>query len=322
MTGAPVQVISLGGTIAMVGEPARPALSGEELAAAIPGLDTRALRVTSAANLPGAHIGLAQALEFARLACRAATDGGVVVTLGTDTLEEMAFLCDLMWAGDNPLVFTGAMRPGSVAGADGPANIVDAVAAARSEEARGLGAVVVFAGEIHAACDVRKDHSTSPTPFDSPHLGPLGHVHEGRVHIAARPQRTPLVAPARFEARVQIAMVALGDEGDQIRQATAARVDGLVVALLGAGHGSVAVLRAIEEALAHEIPTVLTCRPRTGLLLHETYGFPGAEGDMRATGAIPAAALSPAAARIALLACLGAGLDQEQMRRTLAPFDL
>jgi L-asparaginase len=315
-------VISLGGTIAMIGQPARPAVSGEELAAAVPGLDTAGLVFTSAANVPGAHITLAQALDFARLACRVPPDGGVVVTQGTDTLEEMAFLCDLLWDGDNPIVFTGAMRPGSAPGADGPANILDAVAVARSAEARGLGVVVAFAGELHAARDVRKDSSTSLTPFASPHLGPLGHVHEGRVRIAARPDRTPVLSPAHLDARVEIAVVGLGDDGAPIRQATAAGVDGVVVALLGAGHGSPGVLHAIQEALEHGIATVLTCRPRTGFLLHGTYGFSGAEGDMRATGAAPAAALSPAAARMALLACLGAGLDQDGIRRTLAPFDV
>ena len=82
------------------------------------------------------------------------------------------------------------------------------------------------------------------------------------------------------------------------------------------------MLRAVGQALENGIPVVLTCRPRTGFLLHRTYGFTGAEDDMRATGAVPAAVLSAAAARIALLACLGARLDLDDIRRTLAPFDI
>jgi L-asparaginase len=142
---------------------------------------------------------LSDALEVARTAAAEAEAGrGVVVTHGTDTLEETAVLCDLLYAGEAPLVFTGAIRPGSAPGADGPANLLDAVAVAGAAGAAGLGCVVVFGGEIHAARTVRKVDSAGPSAFGSPGTGPVGRVVEGRLAICARPGRS---LPARSRRR-------------------------------------------------------------------------------------------------------------------------
>src|SRR6185436_17709242 len=112
-----------------------------------------------------------------RAAADAARAGApVVVTHGTDTLEEVAFLCDLIYDGEAPIVFTGAIRPASSAGNDGPANLQAAASAASAPAAAGLGVLVCFAGELHAARAARKDDSTSPTAFASPHTGPVGYV--------------------------------------------------------------------------------------------------------------------------------------------------
>ena len=104
---------------------------------------------------------------------------GVVVTQGTDTMEETAFLVDCLWDDDAPFVFTGAMRNPTLPGADGPANLTAAIRTAAVDAARGRGAMVVFNDEIHAARFVRKTHSTSPAAFRSPDAGPIGHVVEG-----------------------------------------------------------------------------------------------------------------------------------------------
>jgi L-asparaginase len=311
----PIHVLAMGGTIAMEGEHARPALDAEALLAAVPGLQGHAgLTAETVASLPGPQVRLEDALDLGRRAAQAASRGyGVVVTHGTDTLEESAFLADLMYAGDAPIVFTGAIRPASAPGADGAANLLDAVAVAGSVEASGLGAVVVFAGEIHAARTVRKSDSTSPRCFSSPGAGPIGGVAEGRVRVWSRPVRGRPVAPSQLNAWVPIVSAALGEDARAATAALAAGADGLVVVAFGAGHLPPPLFSELARAAAN-LPVVVTCRPHRASILQATYGFEGSERDLRASPMIPAGLLSPAAARMKLVACLGAGLSLEEIR--------
>jgi L-asparaginase len=305
----PVTVLSAGGTIAMAGRRAVPALDAGDLVAAVPALaQVPGLRARSLLDLPGAHLGAADALTIARAAVEETRSGrGVVIAHGTDTLEETAVLCDVVHARPEPIVLTGAIRPATAPGADGPANLADAVAAAGAAELEGLGAVVAFAGELHAARTVRKVASTSPAAFASPVSGPIGSVAEGRVRVAAHPVRpAPLALPERLDGRVPIVPTYLGDDGGGLRAALRDGADAIVFVALGAGHVAPPVLAALRAA-AEAVPVALTVRPARGALLHETYGFEGAEGDLRASAALPAASLSPQAARMILLAGLGSG---------------
>ncbi|MGA9859473.1 MAG: asparaginase domain-containing protein, partial [Solirubrobacteraceae bacterium] len=154
----PVRLLAAGGTISMQGEHAVPALDAAGLIADLPQLERfAALAAENVLGLPGPQISLDQALELARRAAECAAAGeGVVITTGTDTLEELAMLCALVHGGEAPIVLTGANRTASAPGADGPANLLDAVAVAASPDAAGLGTAVVFGGEIHAATTVRK----------------------------------------------------------------------------------------------------------------------------------------------------------------------
>src|SRR4051794_9745223 len=308
----------------MRGTHAEPALDAAGLLDAVPALADYDVRPRDLATAPGALLSLADLLDVARAAADAATDAGVVVTQGTDTLEETAFLTDLLHGGEAPVVFTGAIRPASAAGADGPANLLAAAAAAADPAARGLGTLVAFAGELHAARWARKVRATSPTAFGSPALGPIGWVDEGRVRIAARPLRGPRLHPERLDFRVPILTFGVGDRGEAVAGVTrpaavmgdrgeaaedaGAGADGLIAVLPGAGHAHPDLLAVLAEA-ATRLPVVAASRPDQGRILHETYGFPGSERDVRASPLIPAGALSPSAARIALLACLGASAD-------------
>jgi L-asparaginase len=310
-----VLVLATGGTIAMRGERAVPAAGPAELLTAV-GLD--GVEARELLGLPGAHVGLDDALLVARTAAAEAAQGrGVVVTHGTDTLEETAVLCDLLHDGEAPVVLTGAIRPGSAPGTDGPANLLDAVAVAGAAGAAGLGCVVVFGGEIHAARGVRKVDSAGPSAFGSPGGGPVGRVVEGRLALRARPLRPArALAPERLDFRVPVVVATLGDDLSLLD----APADGAVLAAFGGGHLSPAGLARLRTT-AERIPVVLAVRPERGALLASTYGFEGAEGDLRATGSIPAAALSAQAARMKLLACLGCGLDREAIAAVFADDD-
>jgi L-asparaginase len=317
----PVRLLAAGGTIAMRGERAVPALDAGELVEQLPQLASGPpLQTETVLALPSAQLSLAGALDLARRACAAAQDGeGLVITTGTDTMEELAVLCALMYGGEPPIVLTGANRPGSRPGADGPANLLDAVVVAGAPAAAGVGVVVVFAGEIHAAMTVRKVDSTGPTAFGSPTAGALGRVVEGRVWLHAMPLRVQPLPVQRLAHRVVVVGVGLGDDGALLRHA-ARSADAVVLVALGAGHLPPSVLRELQTA-SERVPVLITCRPDRSSMLFSTYGFEGAERDLRASGAICAPFLSPAAARIALLCCLGAGLDRAATAAALAPWD-
>jgi L-asparaginase len=318
-----VTVLAAGGTIAMTGDGgAVPQLDAAALVAAVPALaDVPGLQARTLGTWPGVLVSAADALDIARAAAAVAAGGrGVVVTHGTDTLEETALLCDLLHGSDTPIVLTGAIRPASAAGADGPANLLDAVHAAGDPATAGLGAIVAFAGELHAAREVRKVDSVSPRAFASPRTGPLGRVSEGRVEVWSAPARRPPLPVAQLDARVEIVAAGLGSDGALIEAAVAAGVDGLVAVLLGAGHAPPPFLAACAAAAA-QLPVVACVRPRSGRILRSTYGFQGAERDVRAAGLILAPALSPAAARMTLMACLGAGYSRVATAAAFAPSD-
>src|SRR3954454_4542964 len=310
----PVRILAAGGTIAMTGrdDGANPTLDAKALTAAVAGLED--VESETIVNLPSAHLTPTDQLRIARAARDAAREGiGVVVTHGTDTLEETAMLCDVIHDAEAPIVFTGAIRPASAPGADGPANLADAVSVAESEAAAGMGVLVVFGGEIHNARCARKTDTTSLTAFSSPQTGPLGRVTEGHPTIWSRVPRNPHLDPPDLDRRVLVVPTVAGDDCTLARAALATAPDGLVVGTLGAGHLHPAVLEVWAEA-AERIPVIAYCRPERGVVLSGTYGSPGSEQDLRSTGIIPAGFLSAQAARMKLLACLASGLTIDEVR--------
>jgi L-asparaginase len=315
----PVVVLGAGGTISMSGERATPALDAQALIGSVGALAAvPRLSAETVLALPGAHVSLGDALALGRRAADVAAAGsGVVITTGTDTLEELAVLCALLHAGQAPIVLTGANRPASAAGADGPANLLDAVAVAGAAQSTGLGACVCFAGELHAAMTVRKVDSTGPAAFGSPSAGPLGRVVEGRLWLHARPVPAPAIVPSQLGHRVEIVTATLGDGGGLLAHVID-EADGVVLVAFGAGHLSLPLLRVLQSA---RIPVLVTTRPERSSMLFSTYGFEGAEADLRQTGAVCVPFLSPQAARIALLCCLGAGLDRPAISLALGAYD-
>jgi L-asparaginase len=309
-SGEAVTVIGMGGTIAMAPSASGgivPSLDADGLVASVPGLADLGATITATTlrSLPSPSLGFADLVALSDLvrAEIAAGADGVVITHGTDTIEETAFFLDLTVPEDVPVVVTGAMRHPEAAGADGPANLYAAIRVALAPAARGLGCLVVMSDEIHGARFVRKSHTSSTGAFVSPGFGPLGLVVEGdpRIRGAARAGLALPADPRVTERRVGLVTVALGDDGTLLRRAgmDPPAFDGLVIAGLGAGHVPAAMVPLVAEYAAR-VPVVLSTRTGAGSVLRATYGYPGSERDLLERGLIHSGFLDPAKARVLL----------------------
>jgi L-asparaginase len=321
-----ILVLSLGGTITMVPSASggiAPRLGAAELVASVPDLaDVATIEAESLARLPSPSLTPAILVEVAQRIEAAFAEGadGAVVVQGTDTIEESAFLLDALVPGDKPVVMTGAMRGADAPGADGPANLLAAARVAASPAAHGLGTLVVLNYDIHAARFVQKTHTTLPSAFASPLVGPVGAVAEGRPRLFARVPRLP-VLPATGGPPAPVALVSwvMGDDGRMLAALPGLGYAGCVIAGMGAGHVPADAAEAVG-ALAARMPVVLASRSAAGPVFTETYGYPGGEIDLIGRGAIPAGMLGALKARLLLGLALRNGGARDAAERAFAPY--
>ena len=314
-----IVILTTGGTIAMKEDREAgglvPAVSGEDLAASAPGIAELAdITVADVSNIPSEFMTPERMMAIARAIDGRADDAdGFVVTHGTDTMEETAFLLETVLRTEKPVVLTGAMRGASDLSADGPANLLDAVKTAVSPGAAGQGVLVVMGGRIHAARDVEKMHATLPEAFQSPQWGPVGTVYGDSAVWGRRVLRRPRIHPERLIGPVWLVKCAAGTEADIFEAAASAKVAGIVVEGFGCGNVSRGADRGIRSALAAGLPVVLTSRTAAGSVARE-YAYEGGAGSLEDAGAILGGSLSGQKARLLLMAALGAGLSREEMR--------
>jgi L-asparaginase len=303
-----VVVLTTGGTIAMQYDAAAggavPTLGAADFATALPA-GIAELQVEELVNLPSSHFTL-ETLRVIRerVAALAAEPGvaGIVVTHGTDVLEETAYLLDLTVPGERPVVLTGAMRAASDVGYEGYANLLAAVRVAAADQARGLGTLVVLNDEIHAARYVTKMHTLSPATFQSPGWGPVGRVEGEAVIVACRPERR--VLPWRgLEPNVPLIKLAVGMEADLLEGALARGSRGVVIEALGGGRVPPGWLPAIERARAQGVVVVIASRCPSGKVW-DAYGYPGAYRTLADLGCLFAEGLNGQKARIKLMVLL------------------
>ena len=317
-------ILTTGGTIA--GAAARSdaltgyragALGADELLAAVPEIaDVCAIESEEVAAIDSKDMTDAVWLHLAdRIeAALAAGAAGVVVTHGTDTLEETAYFLQLVVKSEKPVVLTGAMRPATALSADGPLNLLDAVRLAASPEAHGQGALVVLNGEIHSARDIQKVHTTAVQAFASPDVGTLGRMEDGTPHFRRR-VLTRHTRESEFDlagvTTLPYVPILYGHAGADARLARAAIESGAAgIVHAGTGNGSIheALLATLADAAGKGIGIVRTSRTGAGAVLFAESAYADA-------GFIDADTLPPAKARILLALALLKTNDRDEIRR-------
>ncbi|HLT84042.1 MAG TPA: asparaginase domain-containing protein, partial [Phototrophicaceae bacterium] len=312
-----LSIAALGGTIGMTapapGAAAEPRLDAAALVRGVPQLGALAeLRTTTVTTRPSASVTVADvlaALSWARAEVDAGARG-VVLTHGTDTLEETAYLLDLLWDRAEPLVLTGAMRAADAPGTDAPANLLAAARVALADGARGRGVLAVLDDQVHLAARVTKEASTGPGAFTSAGFGPAGRLHEGEVRFAAPPPGRPAPLPDPGPGPVDVALVEapLADDGRVVRAVLDAGFGAVVVDGGGLGHVSAATAAELLAAVGRGVVVVVASRTARGGTGRATYGYVGSETHLLAGGVLMAGELSGRKARLLLHVLLAAGL--------------
>ncbi len=308
-------MVSTGGTIGMRPDPATgklvPAVSGEELVDTLGWRDGPPLELDDFARVPSfdVHGDLALAVsDRVREHCRRDDVAGVVVTHGTDTMEESVYLVDRLLDSDKPVVLTGAQRAADEPDSDGPRNLRTAIRVARDQEARGRGALVVFDGEVHAAREARKMHTSALRAFASPGYGPLGHVDGTRVLFRRQPERSrPLPRPSASLPRVDLIRLYAGADDTLLRASREAGSRAIVLEGTGRGNANDRVVPGVEAAVQAGVPVVVCSRCVAGRV-EPVYGRGGGK-DLAEAGAVFAGDLAGPKARVLVQLALAAGLD-------------
>lgn len=313
-----VTIIGLGGTIAMTetkaNSGAKPNLSPKALAAAVPNLDNYVdISTIQLCSEPSANISLKDCLEVQTTIDREFAQGidGIVITHGTDTLEETAFALSVLTRHDKPVVLTAAMRRPDLPGAEGAANLLAACLTAGSAAAHGMGPLVVINDEIHLGSLVRKTDTTLLNCFNSAPFGPVGRVTEGRVRIALKPVVPfPLFSAGSKPCIIPVLEAGWELEAETILPFVDAPIHGLVIAATGGGHVSAASLEPLTQLLSR-IPVIITSRAGSGATLTQTYGFEGSERDLIQRGFIMGDHLTAGKARVLLQILLSADNNRD-----------
>ncbi len=316
-----VALISTGGTIAMKKDKtglAVPQAGGKELIDSLPDIRSEiSVEDVEFKNIPSAHMNLKDLVDLRKLVMDVSNReyDGIVITHGTDTMEETAYFLDLTLDIDIPVVLTGSQRNLSAISSDVAVNIVDAVRVAADDKSAEMGVLIVFASEIVTAREAIKTHRSRVDTFKSIEFGPIGTVDNNRVIWFRKPLINEKYGLGDMNGlSVDIIPSYLGSDSRIIRNSINDNVDGIILQALGAGHIPEGMLDGISEAIDASIPVVLTSRPLKGRFFTDTYGFKGAEKYLRNLGVIFGEDLPSQKVRIKLLVLLSLGYDYERIK--------
>ncbi|WP_214713773.1 MULTISPECIES: asparaginase [unclassified Exiguobacterium] len=315
-------LIHTGGTIAM-----SQSGSGHVMPSEVNPIDATLPKATDIANIttkhfsniPSPHMTPEKMLDLAQFINQQLTQDtydGVVITHGTDTLEETAYFLQITLGAPVPIVLTGAMRSSNEVGSDGEFNLITALRVAQSDVARGKGVLVVFNGEIHSAFNVTKTHTSSVDTFKSVHFGNVGMVTKDHVLIYSQPTTKQPKMISTITKRVAVLKVVAGMDPDLIEAVLALGYDGLVLEVLGQGNVPPSIVPALE-LLVERMPVVIVSRCFNGIV-QDVYGYVGGGQQLKEMGIIFSNGLNSQKARLRLLVELESGSSQAVMEHSFS----
>lgn len=315
-----IVVINTGGTIAMSEDVKTGAVipgSSNPLESTLDFLKPVAhITVDTFGNFPSPHMTPALMLELAMKVgsyLKQENVDGVVITHGTDTLEETAYMLDLLLDYKKPVVVTGAMRSINEVGADGPINLLQSVRVAATDEARDKGVLVVFNDEIHTAINVTKTHTSNISTFQSPQYGPIGIITKYVVSFHHLPIRREHFDVSKLSKKVMLLKAFAGMEAEWLEALLDRNPDGLVIEAFGQGNLPPSVMSPIRKCIEKNIPIVLVSRSFNGIV-EGTYGYEGGGKQLQELGIIFSNGLNGQKARIKLMVALEETNDMQKLK--------
>lgn len=304
-------IIFTGGTISMKNDKsmnaAVPAMTGEDILKMTPGIETIAdIHYLDFSMIPGPHMTPAKMMELSKLIkhkLEYEDYDGAVVTHGTDSLEETAYLVDLTSNVEKPIVFVGAMKSASELGWDGPVNLIDAVYTAACSESWGRGVLVVMNNEVHSASQVTKTNTHTLDTFKSVDFGPIGFIDDNKVHYYQSYTKRQYIAVDTVDSKVDLIKCACGMDDRLLKYCVDSGAHGIVIEGMGRGNIPPEMVKGVEYALNKDIPVILVSRCHRGKVL-DSYGYAGAGRDLTQKGVILGDNLPGQKARIKLMVAL------------------
>ena len=317
-----IAIIFNGGTISMkIDEKIKaavPSLSAEEIMSMIPGVEEYAeIEAYTFSSMPSPHMTLETMLKLSKftteLVEREDIDG-VVITHGTDTLEETAYLLDLTVKTKKPVVVTGAMRSGSELGYDGPFNLATSICTAISDEAVGRGVLVCFNGELNSASEVTKANSMALNAFRTPNFGPIGIVDNDNVIFYRDANYSEKYDVSEIKKQVALIKCVVDMDSSYIDYLIEKGCGGIVIEALGRGNVPPKMVEGIKKAIELEIPVVVVSRCFEGRVF-ESYGYEGGGKQLKDLGVIFGDTLPGQKARIKLILAINSGMNIHEVAR-------
>ena len=317
-----IAIIFNGGTISMkIDEKIKaavPSLSAEEIMSMIPGVEEYAeIEAYTFSSMPSPHMTLETMLKLSKFTTELVERDdidGVVITHGTDTLEETAYLLDLTVKTKKPVVVTGAMRSGSELGYDGPFNLATSICTAISDEAVGRGVLVCFNGELNSASEVTKANSMALNAFRTPNFGPIGIVDNDNVIFYRDANHLEKYDVSKIEKQVALIKCVVDMDSSYIDYLIEKGYGGIVIEALGRGNVPPKMVEGIKKAIELEIPVVVVSRCFEGRVF-ESYGYEGGGKQLKDLGVIFGDTLPGQKARIKLILAINSGMNIHEVAR-------